>query len=114
MAYFDAIQCFREAIRLDPEKGRYHRYLAMALAENPKWRKEAEEHFQKAIDIDTFDVESYQGLVGIYEATGMKTRLLKTCEQLLRMDPENALAREKLPGKKSGKKLRSLFKKKKE
>jgi hypothetical protein len=112
MAYFDAIQCFREATRLDPKKGKYHRYLALSLAQNPNWRKEAEEHFQKAIALDALDIESYQGLVEIYEAMGMKTRLVKTCEKLLEVDPENALAREKLPGKKSGKKLKSLFKKK--
>jgi tetratricopeptide (TPR) repeat protein len=112
MAYFDAIQCFREATRLDPKKGKYHRYLALSLAQNPKWKKEAEEHFQTAIELDAFDVESYQGLVAIYEAMGMKTRLLKTCEKLLGVDPENALAREKLPGNKTGKRLKGLFKKK--
>ena len=48
----------------------------------------------------------------IYESTGMKIRLLKTCEKLLGVDPENALAQEKLPGKKSGKTLKSLFNKK--
>ena len=49
MAYYDAIQCFREAIRLDPQDSRFHRYLALSLSENPKWIKEAEEHFQMAI-----------------------------------------------------------------
>ena len=53
-----------------------------------------------------------QGLVGLYDAMGMNTRLLKTCEKLLEVDPENALAQEKLPGKKSGARLKSLFKKK--
>ena len=72
----------------------------------------AEEHFHKAIEIDAFNVESYLGLVEIYEATGMKTRLIKTCKKLLEVDPENAVAREKLSGKKTGKKLKNLFRKK--
>jgi tetratricopeptide (TPR) repeat protein len=112
MVYYDAIQCFRQATLLDPKKGKYHRYLALSLAKNPKWKKEAEEHFQTAIELDTFDVESYQGLIELYDAMGMKTRLQKTCEKLLEVDPENGLAREKLPGNKSGKKLKDLFKKK--
>ena len=74
--------------------------------------KEAEEHFQTAIELDAFDVQSYEGLVELYDAMGMKTRLQKTCEKLLEADPENALALEKLPGNKSGKRLKGLFRKK--
>jgi hypothetical protein len=43
---------------------------------------------------------------------GMKTRLQKTCEKLLEVDPKNPLARERLPGNKTGTRLKGLFKKK--
>ena len=41
MRFFDAIQCLREAVRLAPDKGHYHKLLAQALVKNPHWRKEA-------------------------------------------------------------------------
>jgi curved DNA-binding protein CbpA len=116
MSYFDAIQCLREAVRLDPSKAEYHKLLAQSLAKNPNWLKDAEEHFQKAIDIDSFDGESYEGLAKIYSTMGMKTRCERVCEKLLEIDPENALAQKLSGKKKSGSqtrmRLKSLFGKK--
>ena len=116
MSYFDAIQCLREAVRLDPTKAAYHKLLAQSLAKNPNWLKDSEEHFQKAIELDSFDAESYQGLAEIYNTMGMKTRCERVCEKLLKMDPDNELARELSGKKKSGgqtkMRLKSLFGKK--
>jgi Flp pilus assembly protein TadD len=101
MSYFDAIQCLREAVRLNPTKASYHKLLANALAKNPHWLKEAEEHLQKAIEIDRFDVESYVGLGEIYDKSGMTTRSQRMYQRALELDPNNEIAQEKLHGKKS-------------
>ncbi len=61
MHFFDAIQCLREAVRLYPKKN-YHKLLAQALMENPKWLREAEEQFRFALKMDQFDAECYIGL----------------------------------------------------
>ncbi|MCI0407127.1 MAG: DnaJ domain-containing protein, partial [Acidobacteria bacterium] len=98
--FFDAIQSLREAVKLAPNKGSYHRLLAQALVKNPHWRKEAEEHFQRAVDIDHFDTESFTGLAEIYEAAGMATRAQKMWQSVLDSDPQNETAKEKLYGKK--------------
>jgi cytochrome c-type biogenesis protein CcmH/NrfG len=100
MAYYDAITSAREAIRLAAGKGHYHRLLAQALAKNPKWTKQAEEHFRKAIELDRFDVESRLGLAELYEETGLTARAKRTYEEVLEFDAENAIAREKV-GKKA-------------
>jgi curved DNA-binding protein CbpA len=101
MSYFDAIQCLREAVRLNPTKASYHKLLANSLAKNPHWLKEAEEHLQKAIEIDRFDVESYVGLGEIYDKSGMTTRSQRMYQRALELDPNNEIAQEKLHGKKS-------------
>jgi len=100
MRFFDAIQCLREAVRLAPETGHYHKLLAQALVKNPHWRKEAEEHFQKALESDQFDPEIFVGLGEIYEAAGMSSRAQKMFAQALNYDPSNEIAREKVEGSK--------------
>jgi curved DNA-binding protein CbpA len=117
MHFFDAIQSLREAVKLAPNKAPYHRLLAQALVKNPHWRKEAEEHFQKAVDIDHFDTESFAGLAEIYEAAGMSTRAQKMWQAVLDSDPQNELAKEKLFGKKKPSAvegLKGLLRRKKE
>jgi Tfp pilus assembly protein PilF len=108
MAYFDAIQCLQEAVRLDPNKAPYQKLLAQALSKNPHWRKEAEEHFQKAIKLDALDVDSHLGLAEIYDELGMGTRSRKIYQKILELDPGNELAYEKIHGKKKPKGLRGL------
>ncbi len=100
--YFDAIQCLREAVRLDPSKGRYHKKLALALVKNPQWAKEAEEHFRKALEKDEFDTESLMSLGEIYEASGMTTRAKKMYQRAYNYGSTNREVQEKLFGKKRG------------
>lgn len=94
--YHEAIEEMRAAIRIDPSKPEYHRLLGTALAKNPKWRKRAEEHFRKALEIDRFDAASYVELGDLYEAGGLSTRAHKMYEEASAIDPDNARAREKL------------------
>jgi hypothetical protein len=114
MHFFDAIQCLREAVRLFPKKS-YHKLLAQALMKNPKWLREAEEHFRLALKIDQFDAECYVGLGDIYESEGMSTRAQKMYEQAATYDPENETVQNKM-GKRgaTGGALKKLFGRKKE
>jgi curved DNA-binding protein CbpA len=116
MSYFDAIQCLREAVRISPEKVNYLKLLGLALAKNPHWLKEAEEHLQKAIRLDQFDVEAHVSLGEIYEKTGMETRAKKMYQKAYELDPNNEEAREKVHGKKRSAMdgIKGIFGKKKE
>jgi serine/threonine protein kinase/curved DNA-binding protein CbpA len=99
MEYFDAIQCLRECVRMIPGEPRYHKLLARALSKNPRWRKEAEEHFMVALKANEFDLECLLGLAENYEAAGLASRASSTYERVLAYDPDNSVAREKLRGK---------------
>jgi tetratricopeptide (TPR) repeat protein len=94
--YHEAIEEIRAAVRIDPSKAEYHRLLGIALAKNPKWRKKAEEHFWKALEIDRFDALCYVELGDLYDAGGLATRAHKMYEEASAIDPDNARAREKL------------------
>jgi tetratricopeptide (TPR) repeat protein len=112
MAYFDAIQCLQEAVRLEPKKASYHKLLADCLSKNPHWRKDAESHFLKALNLDGSDVECYLGLATIYDELGLTTRSQNTYRKILELDPDNELAQMKVHGKKKSGGLMGLLRKK--
>ncbi len=111
-SYFTAVQCLREAVRLDPEKSSYRKLLARALTKNPKWRKEAESHYRHALKKDQFDLECYLGLAEIYEVSSLHSRAMKMYQIVLGFDPDNKVAGAKLydKSKKTGglRKLKDL------
>lgn len=94
--FFDAIEVFREAVRLEPGKAPYHRWLAKALAKNPKWRLEAVEEMKHAIALEPFDSDSYLFLSELYETVGLLSRAREALRKAVSLDPESALSRRKL------------------
>ena len=94
--YHEAIEELRTAIRLDPWKAEYHRALGLALSKNPKWRKQAEDAFSKALELNRFDADSYVGLGELYHEGGLETRARKMFEEALALDPDNVHALERL------------------
>lgn len=96
--YHEAIEELRAAIRHESGKASYHRLLARALAKNPKWRKQAEEHYRKALSMNRFDAQSYVELGELYESSGLATRARKMFEEAIALDPDNLRAAEKLTG----------------
>ncbi|MGH9392449.1 MAG: tetratricopeptide repeat protein, partial [Vicinamibacteria bacterium] len=94
--FHEAVRLLEEVVQLDPSRAEYHRALAQALENNPKWRKEAEAHYRAAIKIDPFDQESILGLATLYETLGMKRRAKPLFALALDLDPDNHLVRAKL------------------
>ena len=89
MAYFDAIQCLRESVRLSPDISIYRKLLAVCLAKNPKWREEAESHFLEVLKADEFDVECRLLLAESYEASNLTSRAIGEYETILAYDRAN-------------------------
>ncbi len=87
--YWSAIQAFRQSVRLEPEVPRYRYWLAMALSKNAKWRREAEEHFLKAIELEQFNADHYVGLGLLYKEAGMQKRAESQLKQALQVNPGN-------------------------
>lgn len=94
--YWNSVQAFRQSVRLEPGNARYRYWLAMALARNPKWRREAEEHFLKAIEIDQFKAEYCAGLGSLYKEVGMVKRAQTQFNRALQLEPDNQTALEGL------------------
>ena len=96
--YHEAVQSLREAVRLDDEKADYHRMLGCALAKNPRWKADAVKHFTQAIELAPFDTASYVELARLYDEGGLATRAKKVYEQVLELNPDHEVARERVGG----------------
>ena len=118
--YWSASQAFRQSVRLEPENARYRYWLATCLSKNPKWRREAEEHFLKAIELEQLNAGFYVGLGLLYKEVGMLNRAESQLRQALQISPGDkaaleaieTLAKSKGTGKKSLKTLKNFFQKK--
>lgn len=77
----------KEAVTLKPEVARYRIMLGRALAKNPKHRKDAEEHFLKAIELDPKNALHYVELGKLYKEANLMTRAQKLFEQALQRNP---------------------------
>lgn len=85
-----AVGLLEEVVQLDGTKAEYHRTLAQALEQNPKWRKEAEAHYRKAMTLDPFDLQAIVGLGNLYDGLGMKQRAKPLYAMALEIDPDNS------------------------
>jgi len=94
--FYEAVKLMEEAVRIDTSKVRYQCLLAQSLSRNPKWRRNAEEHFKKALGLDPFDTESLVGLAELYEAVGLARRAQALYAEAVEIDPGNAIFRMKL------------------
>lgn len=88
------------SLRLDPSNASFHKLQAKALAKNPNWRVDAEEHFQAALKTDPFDVECLIGLGELYEAAGLVRKSERIFFRALGLDPENEELKKRLTKKK--------------
>jgi curved DNA-binding protein CbpA len=94
--FHEAVEQFREAVRLEGSRAEYHRWLGQSLAKNPKWRRQAEEHLLRAIELNRFDATAYLELGDLYEQGGMSTRARKMYQNALGVDPDNLRAIDRL------------------
>ncbi len=88
-----ALPFFEHAVEQDTGKDEYHRYLALVQSRNPRLRREAEQHFLRAIELNPTCAESYAQLGLLYRKTGQEARGLQYLQQALSWDANNKTAR---------------------
>jgi hypothetical protein len=72
--YWRAIELLRVAVRERDDHAPCHFFLAEALSKNPRWRHEAENSYQRAIELDPCRPEYYAGLAKLYRSAGLRQR----------------------------------------
>ncbi|HNG93723.1 MAG TPA: DnaJ domain-containing protein, partial [Acidobacteriota bacterium] len=87
-----ATKYLREAIKYAPENVSYRLYLAEVCSQNPKLRKEAEEHLLQAVKIDPRNVDALLLLGKVYKNGGLDKSAKTQFEAVLKIQPNNATA----------------------
>ncbi len=112
---FEAIRLFESAVNMDPSKSEYFYYLGVSQAQNPRWKKRAEESLTKAIEMNPGEAQGYLALARLYHRGGLEHKANEMYGEVLRWDPTNeeALAAVRVQQESAGGAglLRSLFKK---
>jgi tetratricopeptide (TPR) repeat protein len=92
--FYNCIQFCRLAIRFNSGAALSYQLMAEALGKNPdhRWQRQAEEAYQKAIELDPFNVELYVALGTFYRDQGMEIRARKMFEKAVEILPSHPVA----------------------
>lgn len=92
--FYNCIQFCRLAIRFNNDAALSYQLMAEALGKNPdhRWQRQAEEAYQRAIELDPFNVELYVALGTFYRDQGMEIRARKMFEKAVEILPSHAVA----------------------
>ncbi|MBE0461252.1 MAG: DnaJ domain-containing protein [Candidatus Aminicenantes bacterium] len=110
--YEEASIFLEEAVRLDKNKGSYFLLLAMTQSKIRSLHRQAEENFQRAIELEPWNPETYAGLGLLYKSEGMPAKAKKQFRMALSIDPDHKIARKELGiqyGKKKKKGLQDIL-----
>jgi len=91
-----AIVWLRRATELEPNVSKYRTKLARLLAAVPQYRQEAFEQYEKAIELEPWDVSARFQLAELFVEMQLPWRARPLYEKILEIDPEHAKARRRV------------------
>ena len=91
-----AILWLRKAAEVEPNSAKYHALLARALSAVAPLRREAIEHFEKAVEIDPWNTTLRFQLAALYEEMKLPWRARPHYQKVLEIDANNTKAQERL------------------
>jgi Tfp pilus assembly protein PilF len=92
--YWKVTQLCRQAIKNNPSESKYYHLMAVAYARHPRFGKDAEQCFYKAIEVNPWNAEYYVDLARFYMQKGLATRAMSHVERALKIEPQHVKALE--------------------
>lgn len=89
--YKEAIDAYKQAIRIKPDDAKAHNNLGVAYAESGMY-KEAIEAYKQAIRIKPDDAKAHDNLGNAYAESGMHKEAIEAYKQAIRIKPDDAVA----------------------
>ncbi len=94
--YWGAIVLLRQAVEYAPDHADAWHQLGTCLEQNPKWRRDAVEAYQRALSLNPNLVDALLSLGDLYKTQGMISRAIAHWEDALQIDPESVTADKRL------------------
>ena len=91
-----SISWLRKCVAAAPDEAKYHAALARSLSTVIAYRNEAIEHFQKAIELNPWNVDAYFRWAELYEEMQLPWRARPLYSKILEINPEQPKARNRL------------------
>ena len=88
-----AVERLKGSVWLCPDKASYNYYLGLAESRNPKFRKSAEQHLLKAIEIEDSSADCHLALARLYIDVRLPRKAELQLDQVLLWEPSNSEAR---------------------
>ncbi|MFC2172641.1 DnaJ domain-containing protein [Acidobacteriota bacterium] len=93
---WNAICHLKNALRMEPSSAEVHCEMGIAKSKNIKWKREAEVHLRKAVQLDPWKAQFYVVLGDFYRDQGLNVRAGKEYKRALWLDPQSADAAARL------------------
>ena len=91
-----SIGWLRQCVEIAPHVAAYHALLARSLAALPQYRRDAIQHYEKAIELDQWNTSAYFQFAELYEVMRLPWRAVPLYRKILEIDPEHNKALERL------------------
>ena len=98
--YHSAVQLLNAAVSQDESSAKAHGMLAMALAKNPNWVRDAMNHMETASKLEPKNVSYLVELALLLHSQGLKLRARRTLDSAVALNPDHpnvARARKEIP-----------------
>jgi tetratricopeptide (TPR) repeat protein len=89
-------QLCKQAIKNNPTEPKYYNLMAKAYAQHPKFGKDAEQCFYKALEMDPWNADYHVDLAQFYFTNGLSKRALAQCQKAVKLSPQHQGARQLL------------------
>jgi curved DNA-binding protein CbpA len=88
-----AVEQLKSCVWFNPKKASYNYYLGMAESEIPELRKSAEQHFLKALELESAAADIHLALAKLYIKVMLPRKAEMQAKEALKWDPQNAEAK---------------------
>jgi tetratricopeptide (TPR) repeat protein len=94
--FVGSIVWLRKCVDIAPDEAKYHALLARSLGTIPQYRNEAVEQFERAVQLDPWNLNVFVQFAELYEEMQMPSRARPLYAKVLEINPLHVKARERL------------------
>ena len=94
--YYGAIVLLKQTVNFVPDHAEAWVLLGQCQERNPRWRRDAAESYQIALSNDPNNIQALLSLGDLYRAEGLKSRAETCYEDVLKIAPDNEIAKGRL------------------